>query len=176
MHKSLWFYLNIFIHLFPIKKFLFWWLLFTVKLIYWDLNSTYLILYSTMISIWFFFFSGCTHGIWKSLGQGSNLSHIWDLRHSCSNTGSLTRYSTVWIHQYDIPNVFLFSGERSPYFPYFNHFLHFAYVLYVYNIFYKHTYHVINISKFLSDNSHIWSSEDWFLIMTDCFWLSGGTL
>lgn len=90
MHKSLWFYLNIFIHLFPIKKFLFWWLLFTVKLIYWDLNSTYLILYSTMISIWFFFFSGCTHGKWKSLGQGSNLSQSRDLRHSCRNTGSLT--------------------------------------------------------------------------------------
>ena len=28
--------------------------------------------------------------MWKFLGQGSNLSHSCDLRHSCGNAGSLT--------------------------------------------------------------------------------------
>ena len=37
---------------------------------------------------WFFFF--CTHGIWKFLGQGSNLRHSCNLCYSCSNAGSLT--------------------------------------------------------------------------------------
>ena len=34
----------------------------------------------------FFFFFGHTRGIWKFLGQGSNLSCICNLYHSCSNT------------------------------------------------------------------------------------------
>ena len=33
---------------------------------------------------------GCTCGMWKFSGQGSNLSHSCDLCHSCSNTESLT--------------------------------------------------------------------------------------
>ena len=49
------------------------------------------------IYIWgffsFFFFSflffTCTHGIWKFLGQGWNLSQSCDLCHNCSNTRSL---------------------------------------------------------------------------------------
>ena len=36
------------------------------------------------------FFSPCIHGLWKFLGQGSNLSQSCDLCHSCGNTGSLT--------------------------------------------------------------------------------------
>ena len=36
----------------------------------------------------FFFFYGHTHGIWKFLDQGFNLSHSCDLHRSCSNTGS----------------------------------------------------------------------------------------
>ena len=36
-----------------------------------------------------FSFFGCTCGIWKFLGQGSSLSCIYDLHHSCDNTGSL---------------------------------------------------------------------------------------
>ena len=33
---------------------------------------------------------GCTCSIWKFLGQGSNLSRIFDLCHCCGNTGFLT--------------------------------------------------------------------------------------
>ena len=35
-------------------------------------------------------FYGCTHGIWKFLGQGLNLSHSCYLHHSCGNARSLT--------------------------------------------------------------------------------------
>ena len=38
----------------------------------------------------FFFFPGCTLGIWSSCGQGSNPSCICNLHHSCSNARSLT--------------------------------------------------------------------------------------
>ena len=38
----------------------------------------------------FFFFFDCTHGIWKFLGQGSNLSHGFDLLQNCGNTRSST--------------------------------------------------------------------------------------
>ena len=39
--------------------------------------------------------------IWKFLGQGSNLSQSFSLRHSCSNTGSLTHWATreLWLSQ-----------------------------------------------------------------------------
>ena len=60
-------------------------------------QSKYLVLYS----FFFFFFNFfChTHGIWKFLGQGLNLSPSCDLCHSCSNTGSFNtlcqdRYQT----------------------------------------------------------------------------------
>ena len=44
-----------------------------------------------LISLSFFFsFLDCPHGIWKFLGQGSNLSWSCDLCHSRSNAGSLT--------------------------------------------------------------------------------------
>ena len=33
--------------------------------------------------------NGCTWGIWKSTGQGLNLSHSCDLHHKCSNAGSI---------------------------------------------------------------------------------------
>ena len=33
---------------------------------------------------------GCTHGMWKFPGQGSNLSLICDLCHSCGNVGPST--------------------------------------------------------------------------------------
>ena len=36
-----------------------------------------------------FYFFGCTHGIWKFLGQGWNLSHRCALCHSCNHAGSL---------------------------------------------------------------------------------------
>ena len=36
----------------------------------------------------FFLFNGQTHGIWKLLGQGLNLSCNFNLRHSCGNPGS----------------------------------------------------------------------------------------
>ena len=36
----------------------------------------------------FFFFNGCTQGIWKFTGQGLNPSLSSDLRHSCGNAGS----------------------------------------------------------------------------------------
>ena len=39
-------------------------------------------------------FLGGAQGTWKFPGQGSNLSHSRDLRHSCSNTGSLAHCTT----------------------------------------------------------------------------------
>ena len=36
----------------------------------------------------FLFLYGSTHGIWKSPGQELNLSHSYDLHHSCGNAGS----------------------------------------------------------------------------------------
>ena len=41
------------------------------------------------------FFSSHIHGIWKFPGQRSNLSHGWDICHSCSNARSLTYCTTV---------------------------------------------------------------------------------
>ena len=47
-------------------------------------------------SLFFFFFFGCTCGIWKFVGQGPNLSHSCDdLCYNCGNTGSLTHYTTA---------------------------------------------------------------------------------
>ena len=43
------------------------------------------------------FFSSCTCGPWKFLGQGSNLSHSCDLCHSCSNAGSGTHCARLGI-------------------------------------------------------------------------------
>ena len=42
-----------------------------------------------------FLFFGCTHNIWKFLGQGLNLSHSWDLCHDYGNARSLTHCTTV---------------------------------------------------------------------------------
>ena len=39
----------------------------------------------------FFFFFCLTHGMWKPLGQGSNLHHSSDPSHFSDNSGSLTR-------------------------------------------------------------------------------------
>ena len=38
---------------------------------------------------------GQIHGIWKFVGQGSNLSHSCDLCHSCGNAGLLA-HCTGW--------------------------------------------------------------------------------
>ena len=38
----------------------------------------------------FHFFFGDTQNIWKFQSQGLNLSHMWELHHSCGNAGSLT--------------------------------------------------------------------------------------
>ena len=48
-------------------------------------------------SLFFFFFFGCTWGTWKFPGQGWNLSHIYDLCHSCGNTGFLTHCARLGI-------------------------------------------------------------------------------
>ena len=45
----------------------------------------------------FVFLFGHAHGIWKFLGQGSSPSHIYDLHHSCSSTGSLTHCAQLGI-------------------------------------------------------------------------------
>ena len=42
-------------------------------------------------------FFGCTLSIRKFLGQGSNLSHSYDLCYSYSNTGLLTHCAGLWI-------------------------------------------------------------------------------
>ena len=62
--------------------------------------SQYLIYLFMYLCIYLFFAS--THSIWKFLGQGSNLSCSWDLRHSCSNAGSLTS-----VPQRELPELFL---------------------------------------------------------------------
>ena len=48
-------------------------------------------LYFFLIIFYFpFFFFGCTHGIWKFPGQGSNSRGNCDLQHSYKNARSLT--------------------------------------------------------------------------------------
>ena len=42
-----------------------------------------------------FFFNGCTHGVWKFLGQRLNLSCCCNLCCSCGNTRSLTHCATA---------------------------------------------------------------------------------
>ena len=44
--------------------------------------------------LFIFLFFGCIHGIWKSLGQGSNPHHSHYLSHCSDNTGSLTCCTT----------------------------------------------------------------------------------
>ena len=39
-----------------------------------------------LLSVCFFFFFGCTHSMWKFMGQGSNLSHSSDLSCCSDNT------------------------------------------------------------------------------------------
>ena len=46
-----------------------------------------------LLPFFFPFSFGCTCGIWKFLGQGSNWSWCYDLHHSYSNAGSLTCYA-----------------------------------------------------------------------------------
>ena len=59
----------------------------------------------------FFFFFGCSHGIWKFLGQGSNLSYSCDPHHSCCNARPLTHCAGLGIkpvllpRQCQIPNL-----------------------------------------------------------------------
>ena len=43
------------------------------------------------------FYFGCTHGIWKFLGEGLNLSRICNLFHSCGNARSLTHCAGLGI-------------------------------------------------------------------------------
>ena len=45
----------------------------------------------------FFLFIHCPCSIWKSPGQGLNSSQSFTLRHSCSNTGSLTHCARLGI-------------------------------------------------------------------------------
>ena len=46
--------------------------------------------------IFFFFFNGCSHSLWRFPGQGLNPSHSFDLHHSYSNTGSLNLLCWAW--------------------------------------------------------------------------------
>ena len=48
-------------------------------------------------SFLFFFWGASIHSIWNFLGQGSNPSHSCDLRHGCSNAGSLTHCAGLGI-------------------------------------------------------------------------------
>ena len=63
-----------------------------------------------LVFFFLFFFFGSTCSIWKFPGQGSNLSCRCGLRHSCSNTGSLThcarpRVKSTSQRQHWIPNL-----------------------------------------------------------------------
>ena len=70
-----------------------------------EVSRTYLLSLFYFILFWLIllFFPLCTCSIWKFPGQGSNLSYICSLCHSCSSTGSLTHWAaagtpvTVWI-------------------------------------------------------------------------------
>ena len=63
-----------------------------------------------------FFGGNGTHGIWKFLGQGSNLSHSCKLCQSCGNAGSLTYCTELVIEpvplqrQHQILNVLHHRG------------------------------------------------------------------
>ena len=57
----------------------------------------------------FIFFVGHTHGIWKFLGQGLNLSHSVKLCHSCGNAGSLTHCAAVGTPKAEILKTMLFA-------------------------------------------------------------------
>ena len=64
---------------------------------------------------------GCTHSIWKFLGEGSNPSCSCDLRHGCGNAGSLTccarprmTASQLW-RQLWILNPLHYSGNSRIY-------------------------------------------------------------
>ena len=50
--------------------------------------------FSFLFSFPLFFSFGCTHGMWKFPGQGSNQHHSSNLSHSSDNTGSLTHCVT----------------------------------------------------------------------------------
>ena len=62
---------------------------------------------------------GCTRGIWKFLGQGSNPSSSCDLRHSCGHPGPLAPCSRLGIEleplrrQCWILNLLLYSGNST---------------------------------------------------------------
>ena len=49
------------------------------------------------LKVFFFFFLDCTCSIWKLAGQGLNLSHSFEVHHSCCNTGFLTHYTRLGI-------------------------------------------------------------------------------
>ena len=46
-----------------------------------------------VLFIYLFIYFGCTHGMQKFLGQGSNLLHSSNLSHSSDNAGSLTYWA-----------------------------------------------------------------------------------
>ena len=54
----------------------------------------WIFLYVVFIHYLFFFFFGCTYGMYDFLGQGSYLSHSSDPGHSSDNTRSLTHWAT----------------------------------------------------------------------------------
>ena len=75
----------------------------------------------TILFINFFFF-GHTCSIWEFLGQGSNLSHSWDLHHNWGNTGSLTHCGfglgiepTAAQRQHQTLNLLYHSGNSQNY-------------------------------------------------------------
>jgi len=60
------------------------------------IKPLYLLFFCCFCFVWFgfacLFVFGCTHGIWKFPGQGSNPSHSCDLHTTaCSNAASLTQ-------------------------------------------------------------------------------------
>ena len=74
--------------------------------------------------LWVKFFFGCTHSIWKFLGQGSNLRHTSDLSCCNDNTRSLTHCATreFWVncfiknskkYYFSTLSYFLEHGERK---------------------------------------------------------------
>ena len=67
-------------------------------------------MYSLFSFILFFF--GCTHGMWKFLGQGSNLCHSSDQGCCSDDVGYLTRCATgefrviTFLYLYNIYNIY----------------------------------------------------------------------
>ena len=72
---------------------------------------------SDILFFFFFPFLATPSGIWKFLGQGSSLSYICTLHHSCSNTRSLTNCTRPVLNQHATETSWIINAlhhNRNP--------------------------------------------------------------